>query len=138
MAFDEARYQHYIEVYNQEDWPRLAREFFAPDVVVELEELRLQGEDFARFLVDAHQGVKEVLRPVRILMSGDRAVVEMDIEFRATADLPHFLLKPLKAGESCATRWCALYRFAGDKIIELVLFRWAPDTRKSTTWPPTA
>jgi ketosteroid isomerase-like protein len=120
-------YQAYEAVFNSGDDDALVERFFADDVVFAGATRQHHGKAaLSAFLAWAHDGVREVMRPQRVLAQGDALFAEVDMDFHASKARPDFPFGALLPGDLVTVKFFVLYRLRDDRVIEL----------KSMTWPP--
>lgn len=120
-------YADYERVFNSGDDDLLVERFYADDVVFTGGTRDYQGKERLRgFLAWAHDGVREVMRPQKVLQDADTIMAEVDMDFHATRHRPDFPFGELHPGDSVTVKFMVRYRTQGDRIVEL----------KSMTWPP--
>ena len=120
-------YSDYIEVFNSGDDEALVARFFADDIVFTGGARLYRGKDqLLGFLAWAHDGVREVMRPQKVLRERDVIFVEVDMDFHATKERPDFPFGAMHPGDLVTVKFFVTYRLQNDRIVEL----------KSMTWPP--
>lgn len=120
-------YADYERVFNSGDDEALIERFFADDLVFTGGTREHRGKQGLReFLAWAHDGVREVMRPQRVLQDADTILAEVDMDFHATRHRPDFPFGELHPGDSVTVKFMVCYRLRHGKIVEL----------KSMTWPP--
>ena len=120
-------YVDYERIFNSGDDDALVERFYADDVVFTGGTRDYQGKQQLRgFLAWAHDGVREVMRPQRVLQDADTIMAEIDMDFHATRHRPDFPFGELHPGDSMTVKFLVQYQTRGDWIVEL----------KSMTWPP--
>ena len=112
----------YYETYNQSVDEALTT-FYTDDVVFEYQDLKLTGKQAVlEHFAGLQQAFKEIMVPKNILVDGDKAAVEVENKFEAKIDIPDFLGKSFKAGESFTGRFSGFYETRGDKICHVRLY----------------
>jgi hypothetical protein len=99
---------------------------FSKDAVFESVLGRFEGrENVVKHLIEGHAGgaVKEKLTPVRILIDGNRAAVEVDAELSFAQDIPDFPFGTAKKGESVVVKFAAFYETKNDEIAHVTVYR---------------
>ena len=121
-------YERYIEDFNRNDERATVDRWFTEDLVVEVPGQVVRGrDDWTAFLEHSHAGgVRETLRPVEVLQTGDRVLAEVDITFVTEEGRPDFPLAPLRAGRPTTFKFFAVYHLRDDVICRLKLGFW-PD-----------
>lgn len=133
----EFNYDEYVEAFNRGDDDALVDTYFADDVFFAGTSMTLHGKEAVReFLHKAHDGVRETLRHQVIAWENDDLAVEVDMDFHATQDRPHFVFGPLRAGDHMTVKFFCFYTLRGGKIISLKTATWAPN--RDVTPAPTA
>jgi ketosteroid isomerase-like protein len=120
-------YPTYIQAFNTGDDAKLVNEFFTDDVIFQSGPRLLRGkEELLKFLVWAHEGIREIIRAQTVLRDEHRIFAEIDMDFHATVDKPDFLFGALRKGEFTTVKFFVLYLLRGGKVCYL----------KAATWPP--
>jgi ketosteroid isomerase-like protein len=123
IGFD---YSHYIRDFNTGADADLVEKWFDPDVVFIGTTRRYEGRDqLLKFLEWAHDGVREIIRPITVLEDGDRLFAEVDMDFVATKPRDDFPFAKLRPGDLITVKFFVLYRIRDGRVVEL----------KSMTWP---
>ncbi len=119
-------YADYERVFNSGDDEALIETFFADDLVFTGGTREHHGKQGLReFLNWAHDGVREVMRPQKVLQDAESILAEVDMDFHATKHRPDFPFGELHPGDSITVKFLVAYRLRGDKVVSL----------KSMTWP---
>jgi hypothetical protein len=119
-------YATYIKDFNTGGDEELVEKWFDPDVVFIGTTRRYDGRDaLLGFLKWAHNGVREIIRPITVLEDGDRLFAEVDMDFVASKARDDFPFAKLRAGDRITVKFFVLYRIRNGRVIEL----------KSMTWP---
>ena len=112
----------YYRAFNSGDHSALA-DYYSEDLVFEYRNMKLEGrEAVLEHFAGLQQGFTEKIRPISILVDGDRVAVEMEDTFTAKVDLPDFLGQSLKQGESIAARFSGFYDSRDNKICRIRLY----------------
>ncbi|MBF8270317.1 MAG: hypothetical protein HW386_2026 [Gammaproteobacteria bacterium] len=120
-------YNEYIALFNSGDDEALIERYYADDLVFSGGSRDYRGKDGLRaFLNWAHDGVREVMRPQRILQQDDCIFVEVDMDFHASKERPDFPFGHLHPGDLVTVKFFVTYTLRDGKVVEL----------KSMTWPP--
>lgn len=120
-------YADYIALFNTGDDAALVERFFADDLVFSGGSREHRGKaGLLAFLAWAHDGVREVMRPQKVLRDGDTIFCEIDMDFHASKERPDFPFGHLHPGDLVTVKFFVQYRLKDDKVVEL----------KSMTWPP--
>jgi hypothetical protein len=98
----EAEFRAYIDAFNRDDFDAYAA-FYADDVEIAYRggELVVRGKDaiVSRYR-DLHQTVRQHLEIQFVACSERHVAGEMHSSFTALADMPDFIVRPMKAGET--------------------------------------
>jgi ketosteroid isomerase-like protein len=120
-------YEEYAAVFNRGDDAELVRRFFADDVVMLGAAREYRGrEALLAFLAWAHDGVREVMRPQRVIRQGERLFAEVDMDFHASRERADFPFGHLWPGDLVTVKFFVTYELRAGRVVEL----------KSMTWPP--
>jgi ketosteroid isomerase-like protein len=120
-------YDDYVAVFNTGDDAALVERFFADDVTFSGGTREAKGKQaLLAFLRWAHDGVREVMRPQRVLREKDVIFAEIDMDFHATKERPEFPFGHLHPGDLVTVKFFVTYLLRDGKVAEL----------KSMTWPP--
>jgi hypothetical protein len=123
IGFD---YAEYIDSFNRGEDRDLVERWFDPDVVFIGTTRKYEGRDaMLRFLQWAHDGVREIIRPITVLEQGDRLFAEVDMDFVASKQRDDFPFAKLMPGDLITVKFFVLYRIRDGRVVEL----------KSMTWP---
>jgi hypothetical protein len=124
----ELDYQAYEALFNTGDDAALVERFFAEDCAMLSGSGARHGRDeLLAFLNWAHDGVREVMRPQRVLSEDGILFAEVDMDFHATKERPDFPFAHLHPGEMVTVKFFVTYQLDEDGRILLL---------KSMTWPP--
>ena len=128
----------YFEVFSKEGFEKAISTYFSEDAVFE-NSIAMEAcgkKDIINVLKFTHRGnvVKETLTPVRILMDGDDAAVELVMEVAVSEDVPDHHLSALKKGEKAKYRICAFYKIADGKIARVKVYPAAAFTPTRQTY----
>lgn len=112
----------YYATYNRVDPEALSR-FYAEDAVL----VSAQGEVRGReALVGTYRYItglfKDQMTPESIIVDGDRAAVEITDRFVALDDVPEFLGKAWKKGETHTLKLCAVYTLRNGLIARIGIY----------------
>ena len=128
----------YFEVFSKEGFEKAISTYFAEDAVFENSiAMEASGKkNIINLLKFTHRGdvVKETLTPVRILMDGDDAAVELVMEMDVTEDVPDHHISPLKKGEKTKCRLSAFYKIEDGKIARVKVYPAAAFTPTRQTY----
>ena len=121
-------YAEYIATFASGDDEGLIQRFFAPDCVMESASGSWHGHDGMRaFLAWAHDGVREVPRPQKVVRNADTIFVEIDMDFHATGTRPDFPFGPMLPGDCVTVKFFASYDLDQEGRVRVL---------KTMTWPP--
>lgn len=119
---DKERMEAYYRIFNSGDHEALV-DFYADDIVFEYQNTILEGR---KALLDhfagLQQGFTEKMRPLSILVDGNRIAAEVEDTFTAKVDLPDFLGQSLKQGESVTAKYGCFYDTRNQKISHIRLY----------------
>ncbi len=120
-------YEDYAALFNTGDDEALVKRYFHDDVVFTGGSREHRGKSALQgFLTWAHDGVREVMRPVNFIQQGDLAFAEVDMDFHATKERADFPFGHMHPGDLVTVKFFVTYRLRNGLIVEL----------KSMTWPP--
>ncbi|WEK45788.1 MAG: nuclear transport factor 2 family protein [Candidatus Andeanibacterium colombiense] len=121
-------YQAYEALFNTGDDEALVERFFAPTCrMVSANGVREGHGGLKAFLAWAHDGVREVMRPQRVLSDDGILFAEVDMDFHATKERTDFPFGHLFPGDLVTVKFFVTYTLdEAGRIVEL----------KSMTWPP--
>jgi len=119
-------YAEYIEAFNRGDDAALIERYFVPDFKFTGGTRRYETRDeFLAFLRWAHDGIREIIRPITVLRSEDRLFAEIDMDFVASKQRHDFPFARLEPGDLITVKFFVLYHLQDGKVTAL----------KSMTWP---
>jgi ketosteroid isomerase-like protein len=120
---DKERIQAYYTAYNSGDAAAL-KTFYADDAVLTSANGELHGIDA---LLGTYQYITsqfiDQMTPVAILLDGQRAAVEITDVFTAKQDVPDFLGRQLRQGESFTLHLCGIYEFCDGKFQRITIYQ---------------
>ena len=117
IGFD---YDAYIRDFNSGADRDLVERWFDPDVVFIGTTRKYEGrEALLRFVEWAHDGVREIIRPITVLEAGDRLFAEVDMDFVASKPRDDFPFAKLRPGDLVTVKFFVLYRIRNGRVIEL-------------------
>jgi ketosteroid isomerase-like protein len=120
-------YQEYERVFNSGDDAALLARFYHDDVVFTGATRQHRGKaQLAAFLAWAHDGVREVMRPQRVIAADEQLFVEVHMDFHATKARPDFPFGALMPGDLVTVNFFVAYRLRDDRVIELASMTWPP------------
>lgn len=112
----------YYDEYNNHGADGVS-DFYVSDVIFEFQNSKINGKEAVlKYFKQLHLVFIEIMKPQNILVDGDKAAVELENEFEAKADIPDFLGKSLKAGESTTARFGAFYDIRDGKISQVRIY----------------
>lgn len=119
-------YAAYVEAFNRGDDAALIEQWFDPDFTFTGGTRHYTSRAaFLDFLRWAHDGVREIIRPVTVLEDESGLFAEIDMDFIATRPRPDFPFGPLVPGDVMTVKFFVLYRLRDGRVTSL----------KSMTWP---
>jgi ketosteroid isomerase-like protein len=119
---DREKMEAYYRTFNSGDHEALA-EFYSDDVIFEYRDVKLEGRRAViSYFAELQKGFAEKIHPRSILVDGNKVAVEMEDTFTAKVDLPGFLGKSLKQGESITARFSGFYDTHDNKICRVRLY----------------
>lgn len=119
----ERRMRAYYETYNRGDLAALA-DFYAEDVLFVANGAEVRGREAVIAMVrGVLAGFEDVMTPRTIAVSGDTALVRIDDRLTAKADIPDFLGRGVKAGETVNLALCGVYELARGRIEKARFYR---------------
>ena len=121
MQLDE--FLRYVDDFNSLDSDRLFRHYH-PDLVFESFGVRRAGGEAFAFLTGLHQAVADELKPLNILVDGDRIAMEADDTITALHDLPDLPAGALRKGQRARVRMFGFYDTSGPLITHLRVAGW--------------
>lgn len=77
-------------------------------------------EAIVNFWTAGHQGIHEILKPVSVLIEGDRMAVEVMVEWRCSEDTDY--LGPRKQGDVYYAECAAFFQMKNDKIVRVKMY----------------
>jgi len=117
------RMKEYYKCYNRRDHGSLS-DFYADDAIFEFQDVKLSGKEMIANSFAQIQEIlsRDILKPLSILIEGEKVAVELENEIEAKGDF-EFLGSSLKAGESLTARVAAFYDSRDDKICHVRIYR---------------
>ena len=82
-----------------------------------------------------HDGVREILRPQIVTQDEHSIQAEIDIDFHALADRPHYPIQPLKKGDLVTVKFFCVYTLREGRIAALKTARWPVGRATSPAQP---
>ncbi|HZV19869.1 MAG TPA: nuclear transport factor 2 family protein [Sphingobium sp.] len=119
-------YEAYVEAVNEGDDAALVEQWFAPDCVMHGTTRTSRGRDeLLAFLDWAHDGVREIVRPRRVMQQESRLFVDADMDFICHAPRPDFPFGALMPGDILTVRFFVTYELDEQGLIrELCSMNW--------------
>ena len=112
----------YYEEYNNHGADGVS-DFYVGEVIFEFQGSQINGKEAVlKYFKQLHLVFKEIMKPQKIFIEGNKAAVELENEFVAKADIPDFLGKSLKVGESTTARFGAFYDIRDGKIAHVRIY----------------
>lgn len=120
---DKAAMQQYFETYST-DFQRAIDTYYTDDIDFEYPGGKLDGKEAVRaYFERVHQKFNEILRPVDLIIEGNKVAAEVEAELQALIDFPDFGGKPFNKGESQYTTYGIFYRLQDDRICRVKIYR---------------
>lgn len=122
-------YEEYVRDFNSGNDAGLVEKYFAEDTVMISASGSYHGHaGMNEFLAWAHDGVREILRPVSVVQDMDDIFVEVDMDFVASKERPEFPFGHLLPGDIVTVKFLAHYSVnAEGKITQLQTMTWEPE-----------
>lgn len=120
----------YIETFNSGDDKAMLDGFWVDDLEVwsgrgdRAYQLAAGKADFFKFLVFAHDGVREIMRVQTLMQNKDNIFAEIDMDFHASKDRPDYPFGHLKPGDRITVKMFCLYTLRGDRLAKLKMASW--------------
>lgn len=106
-------YLDYVAAFNGQDWPRIFKDFYDPDIVARFPVVELTGcDEVYAWYVKAHESLFEVLVPktVEIADGGASLVADLAVHFVLLESTPYSPAGPNgKAGDTLEIPMRAVY-----------------------------
>ncbi|MBW1903072.1 MAG: nuclear transport factor 2 family protein [Deltaproteobacteria bacterium] len=113
----------YYKDFNASNSGEVLSAYYSDDVIFEYQDDKVIGKTAViSYLDGAWQAVKETLTPLNIVVDGDKAAVEVDDRIEAKIDLPEFLGRSFKAGESINAKFSLFYDIRDGKICHIRIY----------------
>jgi predicted SnoaL-like aldol condensation-catalyzing enzyme len=122
-------YEAYVRDFNSGDDDGLVEKYFAEDTVMISASGSYHGhEGMKEFLAWAHDGVREILRPISLAQDERNIFVEVDMDFVASKPRPDFPFGNLQPGDIVTVKFLAHYTVNEQgKITQLQTMTWEPE-----------
>jgi len=133
-------FNKYIETFNSGDDKAMLDGFWVDDLLVTSNRsnkpaLTASGkEEFLKFLVWAHDGIREIMRVQTLIQNENNIFAEIDMDFHASKDRPDYPFGHLEPGDFITVKMFCLYFLRGDRIAKLKMASWPPNV--GVTDPP--
>ncbi len=112
----------YYETYASENADALGQ-FYADDVTLTSAQGVIEGKEA---LLGTYRYITaqffDKMTPDTIIVDGDMAAIEITDRFEAKADVPDFLGRAFKKGETFTMKICGVYRVEGGKIRKATIY----------------
>jgi len=113
----------YYKDFNASNSGEVISAYYSDDVIFEYQGEKVIGiKNVINYLDGAWQAVKETLTPLNIVVDGNKAAVEVDDRIEAKIELPDFLGRSFKAGDSIDTKFSLFYDFREGKICHIRIY----------------
>lgn len=122
-------YDAYVRDFNSGNDAGLIEKYFAEDTVMISASGSYHGHTgMNEFLAWAHDGVREILRPVSVVEDEDDIFVEIDMDFVASKERPEFPFGHMLPGDIVTVKFLAHYSVnPAGKITQLQTMTWEPE-----------
>lgn len=126
-------YGAYVRDFNSGNDEGLVEKYFAEDTVMISGSGEFHGHaGMNEFLAWAHDGVREILRPVNIAYDDSNIFVEVDMDFVASKERPEFPFGHMLPGDIVTVKFLVHYIVNEDGLIqELQTMTWEPEREVS-------
>jgi hypothetical protein len=113
----------YYKDFNASNSGDVISAYYSDDVIFEYQGEKVIGiTNVINYLDGAWQAVKETLTPLNIVVDGNNAAVEVDDRIEAKIDLPEFLGRSFKTGDSINAKFSLFYDFREGKICHIRIY----------------
>jgi hypothetical protein len=120
-------YDDYVADFNRGDDAALVNKWFAPECVMHGASRSSHGRDgLLAFLNWAHDGIREIVRPRRVMQQDRQLFVDVDMDFICHAPRPDFPFAPMQPGDIITVRFFVTYTLDETGLIREL---------NSMTWP---
>ena len=93
-------YHAYIRDFNSGDDRGLVEKYFAPDTqMITGSGVRSGHKGLNEFLAEAHNGVREIIRPQVVMWDTNHIFAEIDMDFVASKARPDFVFGAMQPGD---------------------------------------
>lgn len=122
-------YDAYVRDFNSGNDAGLIEKYYAQDTVMISASGSYHGhQGMNEFLAWAHDGVREILRPVSVVQDEDDIFVEVDMDFVASKERPEFPFGHLLPGDIVTVKFLAHYTVNAEGLItQLQTMTWEPE-----------
>jgi len=123
----------YIETFNSGDDQAMLDQFWVDDLEVTSNRSNMPGisasgkQEFLKFLIFAHDGVREIMRIQTLIENENNIFAEIDMDFYASKDRPDYPFGHLEPGDLITVKMFSLYYLRGDRIANLKMASWQPN-----------
>jgi hypothetical protein len=113
----------YYKDFNASNSGDVISAYYSDDVIFEYQGEKVIGiTNVINYLDGAWQAVKETITPLNIVVDGNKAAVEVDDRIEAKIDLPDFLGRSFKTGDSINAKFSLFYDFREGKICHIRIY----------------
>lgn len=121
-------YEAYVALFNTGDDEAVVERFYADDcMMLSASGPRIGKQGLRDFLAWAHDGVREVIRPQKVISQGNLLFAEVDMDFHASKRRTDFPFADLHPGDMVTVKFFASYELDASGRISIL---------KTMTWPP--
>lgn len=126
-------YDDYVRDFNSGDDAGLIEKYFAEDtVMISAGGIYRGHKGMNEFLAWAHDGVREILRPVAVVQDEHHLFAEIDMDFVASKPRTDFPFGDLQIGDIMTVKFLVHYTVNDEgKITELQTMTWDPEREVS-------
>lgn len=116
-------FKKYFETYST-DFNQAIDTYYTDDIDFEYPGGKFQGKEAVRaYFAQVHEKFNEILRPVHLIIEGEKVAGEVEAELQALIDFPDFGGKPFNKGESQFTTYGIFYDLRDGKICRVKIYR---------------
>jgi hypothetical protein len=119
-------YKSYVASHNAGDVDAFVDRWLTDDCVFHFGARKNTGRESIRAFLEGlkRDGIREVLRPQRVLSSAKLLFAEVDIDFHATRDEPKLSFATLKQGEFVTVKYFLLHTIRDGRVAHLEGAHW--------------
>jgi hypothetical protein len=119
-------YKSYVSSHNAGNVDAFVDRWLTEDCVFHFGARRNTGRESIRQFLEGlkRDGIREVLRPQRVLASAKLLFAEVDIDFHATLDEPKLSFAALKRGEFVTVKYFLLHTIRDGRVAHLQGAHW--------------